>query len=230
MKLVCFPQSGKASLCADSFLVAFPGAMTNAHVCVFSYNPTGSGWLLDVSLVICKSLHHHLGDIHRELAMGQGDVDVLRVSMGEKDSQTRCLQWLEDGLPFFKMPRSVNFICQCSRGLRHDLLLLSVREPAVEGRSKPSWALGPKAAFLAGGWASDLSPSRPKVLLKRRLMGVEPSVMRVDFRPRLWSSFTCISSPATARSLRVLGPRPSVIFLNFFTSTSASWWCLQNGH
>lgn len=83
--------------------------MTNAHVCVFSHNPTGSGWLLDVPLVICKSLHRHLGDIHRELAMGQGDVDVLRVPMGEKDSQTRCLQWLEGGLPFFLNAQKCQF-------------------------------------------------------------------------------------------------------------------------
>lgn len=48
---------------------------------------------------------------------------------------------------------------------------------------------GMPAAFWAWGWPSDPTPSSPKAVLKR-LMGVEPSVMRADFRPRLWSSFT----------------------------------------
>lgn len=67
----------------------------------------------------------------------------------------------------------------------------------VGGGSRPSWVMGAPAAFLAGAGAgagagvgaSDPSPSSPKAVLKR-LMGVEPSVMRVDFKPRLWSSFT----------------------------------------
>lgn len=54
------------------------------------------------------------------------------------------------------------------------------------------------AAFWAGCWASEPTPSRPKAVLKR-LMGVEPSVMRVDFRPRLWSSFTWTSKREARR-------------------------------
>ena len=90
-------------------------------------------------------------------------------------------------------------------------LLPRVRGPAVEGRSRPSWALGPDAAFLARGWASDPSPSRPKAVLKR-LMGAEPSVMRVDFRPRLWSSFTWKEQEAGEKIVRpwslLSSPRP----------------------
>ena len=71
----------------------------------------------------------------------------------------------------------------------------------MEGRSKPSWALGAEAAFLVVGWASDPSPSRPKAVLKR-LMGAEPSVMRADFRPRLWSSFTWKEQEADEKIVR----------------------------
>ena len=67
--------------------------------------------------------------------------------------------------------------------------------------SKPSWVLGPTAAFLAGGCASVLSPSKPKAVLKR-LMGVEPSVMRVDFRPRLCSNFTWKEQEAGENAVR----------------------------
>lgn len=68
----------------------------------------------------------------------------------------------------------------------------------MEGRSKPSRGPGMPAAFWAGCWASEPTPSRPKAVLKR-LMGVEPSVMRVDFRPRLWSSFTWTSKREARR-------------------------------
>lgn len=59
----------------------------------------------------------------------------------------------------------------------------------MEPSSKPSVGPGLPAAVWAWGWPSDPTPSSPKAVLKR-LMGVEPSVMRADFRPRLWSSFT----------------------------------------
>lgn len=44
-------------------------------MCAFSQSQ-GSVWLLDVSQI--KGLGHHREDLHRELALGQGDVDVLR--------------------------------------------------------------------------------------------------------------------------------------------------------
>ena len=71
----------------------------------------------------------------------------------------------------------------------------------MEMGSTPSWMLGPPVGFLAGAWASAPSPSKPKAVLNR-LMGVEPSVMRVDFRPRLCSSFTWKEQEAGENAVR----------------------------
>ena len=54
---------------------------------------------------------------------------------------------------------------------------------------------------MAGAWASAPSPNKPKAVLNR-LMGVEPSVMRVDFRPRLCSSFTWKKQEAGENAVR----------------------------
>lgn len=97
--------------------------------------------------------------------------------------------------------------------LRHSMLSPGASGAGGYQRSKPSSELGIQAPFWPGCWASDPSPRRAKAVLKR-LMRVELTVMSVDFRPRLWSSFTCISGPATTRSLMVPGPRAAVICLN----------------
>ena len=118
------------------------------------------------------------------------------------------------------MPRIVRFIYKCSTELRYD----TVASKSLRGKrglkKQDLLGVGTPVTLLAGDWTSDPRPSRPQAVLKK-LMERELSVMRTDFRPRIWSSFICISDPPIVRSLMEPGPRVCVTCLNFFTSTSA---------
>lgn len=99
--------------------------------------------------------------------------------------------------------------------LNHCTLKMST-EMSIYTSSSSSESGAERRDLLAG----TNPPIIPLAVLKR-LMGLFPSVIRVDFRPREDSSRTCISGPAVAMAWMVLAPIASTWLLNLDVSMSA---------
>ena len=95
LKLICFFQPSKASLCADSFLADSLGQCWILSLCAFSQSHgvrLASGCLTD------QRLGTPPWGPTQGAGPGAGGRGCVEVPMGEQDPQARCLQCLEGGL------------------------------------------------------------------------------------------------------------------------------------